>query len=29
MTEPQIFGTHEPKTLEQLHDVASRATAPR
>src|SRR5438034_2688783 len=25
MTEPQIFGTHEPKTLEQLHDVASRA----
>src|SRR5881275_1176808 len=25
MAEPQIFGTHEPKTLEQLHDVASRA----
>src|SRR5260370_31915441 len=25
MTEPQIFGTHEPKTLEQLRDVASRA----
>src|SRR5205807_3316570 len=25
VTEPQIFGTHEPKTLEQLHDVASRA----
>src|SRR5216117_782503 len=27
MAEPQIFGTHEPKTLEQLHDVASRADA--
>src|SRR6266571_658009 len=25
MTEPQIFGTHEPKTLDQLRDVASRA----
>src|SRR5207302_310833 len=25
VTEPQIFGTHEPKTLEQLRDVASRA----
>jgi len=25
MPEPQIFGTHEPKTLEQLRDVASRA----
>src|SRR2546423_5168722 len=25
MTEPQIFGTHEPKTLEQLRDVASGA----
>src|SRR6266568_608932 len=25
MTEPQIFGTHEPKTLAQLRDVASRA----
>src|SRR5204862_4093394 len=25
VTEPQIFGTHEPKTLQQLHDVASRA----
>src|SRR5213083_1719128 len=25
MTEPQIFGTHEPKTLTQLRDVASRA----
>src|SRR5213083_2277651 len=25
LAEPQIFGTHEPKTLEQLHDVASRA----
>jgi len=27
MTEPQIFGTHEPNTLEQLRDVASRADA--
>jgi len=25
MTEPQIFGTHEPQTLAQLRDVASRA----
>src|SRR2546426_12297072 len=25
MTDPQIFGTHEPKTLDQLRDVASRA----
>src|SRR5436190_24376349 len=25
MTEPQIFGTHEPQTLAQLDDVASRA----
>src|SRR2546422_8090540 len=25
MTEPQVFGTHEPKTLDQLRDVASRA----
>jgi tRNA-splicing ligase RtcB (3'-phosphate/5'-hydroxy nucleic acid ligase) len=25
MTEPQIFGTHEPQTLAQLADVASRA----
>src|SRR5213596_2470234 len=25
MTEPQIFGTHEPNTLAQLRDVASRA----
>src|SRR2546429_5754478 len=25
MTEPQVFGTHEPQTLEQLRDVASRA----
>ena len=25
VTSPQIFGTHEPNTLEQLRDVASRA----
>src|ERR1700687_3499822 len=25
MTEPTIFGTHDEKTLVQLHDVASRA----
>src|SRR2546429_4565475 len=25
MTEPQVFGTHEPQTLAQLRDVASRA----
>ncbi len=25
MTEPQIFGTHEPQTVAQLRDVASRA----